>query len=183
MTSVFNTNVSLLHNHDLFESLIVKKRIKVNGEAKGWPPLCLRHPELGLENSTLFGKRWLCVRNTCPNKRSFSCWTRCTTEQRGFICIDFKLRSHNKRPNRLRWIRSCGYRNVCDSILTRASGRDGPSEREGETVQVVRARIYWPEGLGNLAVSQPSCFLRMAWQLGTERVLQLNNPGISTAPI
>ncbi|KER33469.1 hypothetical protein T265_00586 [Opisthorchis viverrini] len=30
-------------------------------------------------------------------------------------------------------------------------------------------------GLGNLAVSQPSCFFRMAWQLGTERVLQLNN--------
>ncbi|KAG5454317.1 hypothetical protein CSKR_201970 [Clonorchis sinensis] len=31
------------------------------------------------------------------------------------------------------------------------------------------------EGLGNLAVSQPSCFLRVAWQLGTERVLQLND--------
>ncbi|KAG5455046.1 hypothetical protein CSKR_100957 [Clonorchis sinensis] len=26
-----------------------------------------------------------------------------------------------------------------------------------------------------LAVSQPSCFLRVAWQLGTERVLQLND--------
>ncbi|KAG5441400.1 hypothetical protein CSKR_111748, partial [Clonorchis sinensis] len=30
-------------------------------------------------------------------------------------------------------------------------------------------------GLSNLAVSQPSCFLLMAWQLGTERVLQLND--------
>ncbi|KAG5452513.1 hypothetical protein CSKR_103318 [Clonorchis sinensis] len=30
-------------------------------------------------------------------------------------------------------------------------------------------------GLGNLAVSQPSCFLCVAWQLGTERVLQLND--------
>ncbi|KAG5454874.1 Integrator complex subunit 9 [Clonorchis sinensis] len=30
-------------------------------------------------------------------------------------------------------------------------------------------------GLGNLAVSQPSCFLWVAWQLGTERVLQLND--------
>ncbi|KER26351.1 hypothetical protein T265_06396 [Opisthorchis viverrini] len=30
-------------------------------------------------------------------------------------------------------------------------------------------------GLGNLAVSQPSCNLRMAWQLGTERMLQLND--------
>ncbi|KER23397.1 hypothetical protein T265_08721 [Opisthorchis viverrini] len=28
-------------------------------------------------------------------------------------------------------------------------------------------------GLGNLAISQPSCFLRVAWQLGTGRVLQL----------
>ncbi|KER21505.1 hypothetical protein T265_10193 [Opisthorchis viverrini] len=30
-------------------------------------------------------------------------------------------------------------------------------------------------GLSNLAVSQPSCFLRVAWQLGTDRVLQLND--------
>ncbi|KER31378.1 hypothetical protein T265_02423 [Opisthorchis viverrini] len=30
-------------------------------------------------------------------------------------------------------------------------------------------------GLGNLAVSQPSCLLRVAWQLVTERVLQLND--------
>ncbi|KAG5445375.1 hypothetical protein CSKR_104637 [Clonorchis sinensis] len=29
--------------------------------------------------------------------------------------------------------------------------------------------------LGNLAVSQPSCFLRVEWQLGTGRVLQLND--------
>ncbi|KER19269.1 hypothetical protein T265_11900 [Opisthorchis viverrini] len=31
------------------------------------------------------------------------------------------------------------------------------------------------KGLGNLAVSQPTCFLLMAWQLGTERMLQLND--------
>ncbi|KAG5453186.1 hypothetical protein CSKR_112747, partial [Clonorchis sinensis] len=30
-------------------------------------------------------------------------------------------------------------------------------------------------GLGNLGVSQPSCFIRVAWQLGTETVLQLND--------
>ncbi|KER19307.1 hypothetical protein T265_15584, partial [Opisthorchis viverrini] len=30
-------------------------------------------------------------------------------------------------------------------------------------------------GLGSLAVSQPSCFIRVAWQLGTERVLRLND--------
>ncbi|KAG5447535.1 hypothetical protein CSKR_101305 [Clonorchis sinensis] len=36
-------------------------------------------------------------------------------------------------------------------------------------------------GLGNLAVSQPSCFIRVAWQLGTERVLQLNDI-VSTPP-
>ncbi|KAG5446638.1 hypothetical protein CSKR_108294 [Clonorchis sinensis] len=29
--------------------------------------------------------------------------------------------------------------------------------------------------LGQPAVAQPSCFLRVAWQLGTERVLQLND--------
>ncbi|GAA50360.1 hypothetical protein CLF_104420 [Clonorchis sinensis] len=32
MTSVFNTNALLPCNHDLFESLIVKKRIKMDGE-------------------------------------------------------------------------------------------------------------------------------------------------------
>ncbi|KER27687.1 hypothetical protein T265_05318 [Opisthorchis viverrini] len=31
MTSVFNTDASLPYNHDLFESLIVKKRVKVDG--------------------------------------------------------------------------------------------------------------------------------------------------------
>ncbi|GAA49028.1 hypothetical protein CLF_102396 [Clonorchis sinensis] len=35
-------------------------------------------------------------------------------------------------------------------------------------------RNTYRKGLGNLAVSQPSCFLRVAWQLGTERVLQPN---------
>ncbi|KER25137.1 hypothetical protein T265_14271, partial [Opisthorchis viverrini] len=35
--------------------------------------------------------------------------------------------------------------------------------------------------LGNLAVSQPSCFLRMAWQLGTERVLQLNDYSLQSS--
>ncbi|KAG5452447.1 hypothetical protein CSKR_112877, partial [Clonorchis sinensis] len=35
---------------------------------KGWPPLRLRHSELGTENSILFGKRWLGIRNTCPNR-------------------------------------------------------------------------------------------------------------------
>ncbi|KER30760.1 hypothetical protein T265_02904 [Opisthorchis viverrini] len=31
MTSVLNTNASLPYSHDLFENLIVKKRIKVDG--------------------------------------------------------------------------------------------------------------------------------------------------------
>ncbi|GAA50703.1 hypothetical protein CLF_104928 [Clonorchis sinensis] len=36
-------------------------------------------------------------------------------------------------------------------------------------------RIQKYPSLGNLAVSKPSCFPRVAWQLGTERVLQLND--------
>ncbi|GAA57238.1 hypothetical protein CLF_112371, partial [Clonorchis sinensis] len=32
MTLVFNTDASLPYNHDLFDSLILKKRIKVDGE-------------------------------------------------------------------------------------------------------------------------------------------------------
>ncbi|GAA52390.1 hypothetical protein CLF_107977 [Clonorchis sinensis] len=39
----------------------------------------------------------------------------------------------------------------------------------------LRGRSINGEGLGNLAVFQPSCFLLVAWQLGTERVLQLND--------
>ncbi|KAG5443019.1 hypothetical protein CSKR_113263 [Clonorchis sinensis] len=34
--------------------------------------------------------------------------------------------------------------------------------------------------LGNLAVFQPSYFFRVAWQLGTERVLQLNDERTET---
>ncbi|KER29775.1 hypothetical protein T265_03685 [Opisthorchis viverrini] len=54
-------------------------------------------------------------------------------------------------------------------------------ERSGEMVGDEMAQVVRPPplgfpclGLGNLAVSQPSCFLRVAWQLGTGRVLQLN---------
>ncbi|KAG5444601.1 Yip1 member 1 [Clonorchis sinensis] len=36
-------------------------------------------------------------------------------------------------------------------------------------------RYDFRKGLGSLAVSQPSCFPRVTWQLGTERVLQLNS--------
>ncbi|KER20043.1 hypothetical protein T265_11325 [Opisthorchis viverrini] len=32
MASLFNTDASLSHNHDLFESLVVEKRVKVDGE-------------------------------------------------------------------------------------------------------------------------------------------------------
>ncbi|KER26604.1 hypothetical protein T265_06178 [Opisthorchis viverrini] len=55
-------------------------------------------------------------------------------------------------------------------ILSPTRGRDGPS--------AVRTRLLPLDfpclGLGNLTISQPSC-LRVAWQLGTERVLQLND--------
>ncbi|KER26350.1 hypothetical protein T265_06395 [Opisthorchis viverrini] len=132
-TSVFNIDASLPYNHDLFEGIIVKKRVEVDREAKrlklttmltrclylqtltqtaqggsrgphpgrrvastapkrfvisfislcpvkNRPPLCLRHSELGMENSTLFGKQWFGIRNTCPNQRSFWYWTHSSTE-------------------------------------------------------------------------------------------------------
>ncbi|KAG5451256.1 hypothetical protein CSKR_112856, partial [Clonorchis sinensis] len=40
-------------------------------QVKGWPSLCFRHSELGIQNSTLFGKRSLGMRNTSPNQRTF----------------------------------------------------------------------------------------------------------------
>ncbi|KAG5445635.1 hypothetical protein CSKR_104834 [Clonorchis sinensis] len=82
MASVFNTDASLPYNHDLFGSLIVKKRIKWGScdphpgrqvaltASKHFPAssrgghLCFRHSELGIENSTLLGKRWFVIRNT-----------------------------------------------------------------------------------------------------------------------
>ncbi|KAG5451741.1 hypothetical protein CSKR_109170 [Clonorchis sinensis] len=109
ITSVFNNDASLLYNQDLFESLITliqtiwieTDNVTDNGwqpyleapptrlfvitfiilcKVKGWPPLCFRQSELGTENSTLFGKRWLGMRNTCPNQRSFWCWTHSSME-------------------------------------------------------------------------------------------------------
>ncbi|KAG5453579.1 hypothetical protein CSKR_109533 [Clonorchis sinensis] len=38
-------------------------------------------------------------------------------------------------------------------------------------------------GLGNLAVSRPSCFLWVAWQLGTERVRGSNPTSASRLPL
>ncbi|KAG5445008.1 hypothetical protein CSKR_105021 [Clonorchis sinensis] len=152
MTSGFKTDASLPYNHDLFESLIVKKRIKVDWEklttrsplaligshilqllqpgavritrspswrasstdstqtfrdllhnplqVKGWPPLCFRHSELGMENSNLFGKRWLGIRNACPNQRSFWCWTPSSVEfpvaqpKTRFLIASLRIRRH-----------------------------------------------------------------------------------------
>ncbi|KER28660.1 hypothetical protein T265_04535 [Opisthorchis viverrini] len=61
-------------------------------------------------------------------------------------------------------------------------GRDGPSGYSANLLtgrSVVRTRplpLDFPcLGMGDLAVCQPSCFLRVAWQLGTGRVLQLND--------
>ncbi|KER24640.1 hypothetical protein T265_07738 [Opisthorchis viverrini] len=42
MTSVFNTDASLPYNHDLFESLIVKKRVKVDGGLSASVPQSFR---------------------------------------------------------------------------------------------------------------------------------------------
>ncbi|KER19912.1 hypothetical protein T265_15432, partial [Opisthorchis viverrini] len=61
-------------------------------------------------------------------------------------------------------------------------GRDGSSGESANLLtgrSVVRTRplpLDFPcLGLGNRAVSQSSCFSRVAWQLGTRRVLQLND--------
>ncbi|KAG5441943.1 hypothetical protein CSKR_107977, partial [Clonorchis sinensis] len=65
-------------------------------------------------------------------------------------------------------------------ILIRGrDGSSGYSENSLTVRSVVRIRplpLDFPcLGLGNLALSQPSCFLLVAWQLGTKTVLQLNS--------
>ncbi|KAG5445404.1 hypothetical protein CSKR_104668 [Clonorchis sinensis] len=152
MTPVFNTDASLSYTHDLFESLIVKRRKKWTGkglsairietdnkiatdigwqpylaasstrrrgsrgphpgrretptaskrfmisfillcQVKGWLPLCLRHSTLGMENSTLFGKRRLGIRDTSQPTQLlvldtfFSGSTRRTTEKPLSNCL------------------------------------------------------------------------------------------------
>ncbi|KER28464.1 hypothetical protein T265_04693 [Opisthorchis viverrini] len=49
-------------------------------QVKGWTPLCFHHSEWGMENSALFGKRSFGIRKTCPNQRSFWCWTHSSME-------------------------------------------------------------------------------------------------------
>ncbi|KER27615.1 hypothetical protein T265_05339 [Opisthorchis viverrini] len=64
------------------------------GGIQGWPPFCLRHSELGMENSTLFGKRWFGIRNTCSQPTQllvldifFNGSTRCTTKNTLSNCL------------------------------------------------------------------------------------------------
>ncbi|KAG5453589.1 hypothetical protein CSKR_109542 [Clonorchis sinensis] len=47
----------------------------------------------------------------------------------------------------------------CDFTARKARGSNSTSA----------SRLPPSLGLGNLAVSQPSCFLRVAWQLGTQK--------------
>ncbi|KAG5443000.1 hypothetical protein CSKR_107177 [Clonorchis sinensis] len=71
-----------------------------------------------------------------------------------------------------------GWRNFTLFIGLLSWGQDGSVVLLAER-SVVRTRplpLDFPcLALGNLAVFQPSCNLRVAWQLGTERVLQLNH--------
>ncbi|KER23739.1 hypothetical protein T265_08430 [Opisthorchis viverrini] len=68
---------------------------------------------------------------------------------------------------------------IRDSILScllQLETRSANSLTGISVIQVGPLPLEFPcLGLGNLAVSQPSCFLHVAWQLGTERVLQLND--------
>ncbi|KAG5451094.1 hypothetical protein CSKR_106664 [Clonorchis sinensis] len=52
-------------------------------------------------------------------------------------------------------------------------------EHEFTDRKVVRTRLLHLDlsclGFGNLAVSQSSCFLQVAWQLGNKRLLQLDD--------
>ncbi|KAG5443510.1 hypothetical protein CSKR_101071 [Clonorchis sinensis] len=67
-------------------------------------------------------------------------------------------------------------------LLHKASGKD---LRVKVCITIFKQPVPWFDsdlsldfpclGLGNLAVFQPSSFLLVAWQLGTERVLQPND--------
>ncbi|KAG5451169.1 hypothetical protein CSKR_102663 [Clonorchis sinensis] len=70
---------------------------------------------------------------------------------------------------------------LCWRLASQQCAPDGPSGWRAKlltgrsVVRTQRLPLNFPcLDLGNLAVSQPSCFLRVAWQLGIERVLQLN---------
>ncbi|KER29254.1 LOW QUALITY PROTEIN: hypothetical protein T265_13411 [Opisthorchis viverrini] len=120
MTLVFNTDTSLPYNHDLFERLIVKKRVKVDGEEHGSGVAdCLQ------AHSTIWHGAFLILGEMAQ---------------------------------------------VSANLLT---GRS-----------VVRNRSLSLDfpclGLTCLAVSKSSCFVLVAWKLGTERVLQMNDYMLSS---
>ncbi|KAG5451742.1 hypothetical protein CSKR_109171 [Clonorchis sinensis] len=88
MTSVFNTDASLPYNHDLFESLIVKKRINAiwietdnkNATDNGWQPYLTTSPTrrsgdhaaiwIETDNKNATDNGWQPYLTTSPTRRS-----------------------------------------------------------------------------------------------------------------
>ncbi|KER23176.1 hypothetical protein T265_08872 [Opisthorchis viverrini] len=68
MTSVFNTDASLPYNHDLFESLIVKKRVKDTGVLKTIQ--CSLHYFIGDEVEQKWGE-WTSLSDTTFCREAF----------------------------------------------------------------------------------------------------------------
>ncbi|KER27071.1 LOW QUALITY PROTEIN: hypothetical protein T265_13882 [Opisthorchis viverrini] len=212
MTSVFNTDASLPCNHDLFGSLIVKIRIKVDGEgtyltARQWclagnanalPFLRNKLPHVPTRN--MEGQETVFVRPLTidqPGMRDYEC--RETLSSIVQWIAEVRKPSHHGKVQSLRdGIQSiaaiafvAGHIVRWKSPLFLVTDSPTPTYTSygSEIGQVnanlltgrsaVRTRplpLHFPcLGLGNLVVSQPSCLLRVAWQLGTERVLQLND--------
>ncbi|KER19633.1 hypothetical protein T265_11645 [Opisthorchis viverrini] len=247
MTSVFNIDASLPYNHDLFESLIVKKRVKTLTQAiwietddknatdidcqsylvvsptrhtvficihdqlsrARWPkwlereftdrkvrgsnPISVSRPPLpslgqpGSIPALALPSGGMAVRHRKGViAEKFSIFSKFSTAlppegstRTGLLPGCPSLDSESREAEfgfEPRTFRSC---NPLQSKIV--SGRDGPSGQSANLPtgrSVVRTRplpLDFPRlDLGNLAVSQPSCNLRVAWQLGTERVLQLN---------
>ncbi|KER27576.1 hypothetical protein T265_05394 [Opisthorchis viverrini] len=197
MTSVFNTDASLPYNHDLFESLIVKKRIKTftqaiwietdnkNATDIGWQPYLVVSPTRHSEDHAVpilegeFGQlsvyatlswAWKTALSSANDGSAYVTLVPANAASGAGHILQWKYPLHNRTGVTTKK-RSFWPRYQHDLVRLEIGAN---ILRSAVQTQLWHLNCYCL-GLCNMALSQSSCFLRLARQLCTERVLQLND--------
>ncbi|GAA53426.1 hypothetical protein CLF_110192, partial [Clonorchis sinensis] len=184
VTSVFNNDASLPYNRDLFAGLIVKKRMKVRMEGYTVKGIALIRDRQRLCDVAVLVRvinHWSFVRLLCRSvigektkeAETFQAFfTLSKTSPSPYPLSNVSITQPRRYSNHA-WYGTHRNTRVRMSVLYDHVRRPADLLIEHH-ISWTNASFAGYEGLDNLAVSQPSCNLRVAWQLGTERVLQLN---------